>query len=215
MFTIDLLKGQGVPAKANLKLLALVTGAFGILIISVVFMFGSFVNNRIALVTQKRVLKRYDGRFEGLRAALDERKVLAVRRENLNSCLTEISDTLKHETQWSDFLEVFSRHLPENVVVDRLEVRVSQNRMQVPNRTNPEKQIIVSVPARSVLVSLHCEPIYDGDCVVRDFQRELMNTETFRKNVKSVVIASREPAVVRDREVIKCQLNCVFKTHAL
>ena len=32
MYTIDLLKGQAVPAKANLKVLALMTAAFAILI---------------------------------------------------------------------------------------------------------------------------------------------------------------------------------------
>lgn len=215
MYTIDLLKGQAVPARANLKMLALMTAAFAILIFAALYMTGSYVHNRIVFMTQQHTLKSYESKFQGLRAVLDERQDLVDKRQNLSSCLEEVADTLKYETQWSQFINVISSYLPKDLTVDQILVKVKQDRIKVEKRSNPSQKMAIAVPVRSVTVSLYCNQQCDGDKLVRDFQQKLLENETFKQIVKSVEIISRQPDVIDKRDVINYILNCTLKTHSL
>ena len=215
MYTIDLLKGQALPARADLKMLALMTVAFSILIFAAVFMIGSYLYNQTVVMTQNRALERYEGRFQGLKAVFEERQTLGDKRKNLGSCLGEVADTLRYETQWSEFFDAINSHLPKDLIVDLIEVRVSQNRIKVEKRSDPKKKMAIAVPARSVTLSLYCRTNCDGDQMVRDFRQKILETESFTRNIKSVEITSRQPDMIDNKEVINYKLNCILKTHSL
>lgn len=215
MYTIDLLKGQGLPAKANIYLVAAAGAAFAVLALAAILGAKSYLNNRIAYSAGKCTIAGYESKLEELAASLKERDTLAAQKKGMNSRFAELAYAVDLQTQWSEFLYLVSRHLPAELIVDRLEVEMSQKKISVAKRANPEQKTTVTVPVRSVVISLHCKQGRDGDRMMRDFQRRLMESESFREYVSNVIITAREPAQIDNKNVTTYKLDCLFKTKLL
>ncbi len=201
MYTIDLLKGQGLPARANLWLVAATGTAFAVLGLAAILATGSYLYNRIASAAGEHAISGYESGFEELAASLKERDTLAAQKKDMDCRFAELAYAVDLQTQWSEFLYVVSRNLPKGLIADRLEVKISQKRIMAVKRADPEKETTISVPVRSVVISLYCEQGCDGDQAMRDFQQRLMESESFREHVSNVVIRAREPAQIDNRNV--------------
>lgn len=215
MYEIDLLKGQGLPAKANYYLVAATGAAFAVLGLAAILGTRSYLYNRIAYASAKHAISGYESGFEKFDASLKERDELAALKKSLDSRFAELTYAVDTRTQWSEFIYLVSRHLPRDIIVDRLEVKMSQERISMPKRSDPEQKTMVSIPVRSVVISLHCEQGRQCDQMVRDFQRRLMELESFRKYVSNVVITAREPDRIDNKDVTTYKLDCLFKTKLL
>ncbi len=215
MYNIDLLKGQGLPARANFWLVAATGAAFAVLGLAAILATGSYLYNRIASAAGEYAISDYESGCKELEASLKEREVLVAQKKDMDSRFDELAYAVDLQTQWSEFLYLVSRHLPKDLIVDRLEVEMSQKRMTVVKRADPKQKTTINVPVRSVVISLHCEQGCDGDQAVRDFQRRLMESESFGKCVSNVVITARTPAQIDNRDVTTYKLDCLFKTKLL
>lgn len=215
MYTIDLLKGQGLPAKASIYLVAATGAAFAVLGLAAILATGSYLSNRAACAGGKHEIAAYESELEELAASLKERDTLAAQKKGMDSRFDELAYAVDLQTQWSEFLYLISQNLPGDLIVDRLEVEKSQERISVAKRANPKQKTTVSVPIRSVVISLHCKQGRDGDRMMRDFQRRLMESESFREYVSNVIITAREPAQIDNKDVTTYKLDCLFKTKLL
>ena len=215
MYNIDLLKGQGLPSRANFWLVVATGAAFAVLGLAAIFATGSYLYNRIACAGAEHAITGYESGFGKMAASLKERDALAAQKKEMDCRFAELAYAVDLQTQWSEFLYLVSRNLPKDLIVDRLEVEMSQKRIAAVKRADPKKKTTVSVPIRSVVISMYCEQGCDGDRAVQDFQRSLMESESFRECVSNVVVTAREPGQIDNRDVTTYKLNCLFKTKLL
>ncbi len=68
MFTIDLLKGQCIPAKSRPEGIAIAAATFAVPIIIAIVMFGFYLSNIINISIQKREVVRYKKKISQLLA---------------------------------------------------------------------------------------------------------------------------------------------------
>ena len=215
MYNIDLLKGQGLPAKANFWLIAAAGAAFAVLGLAVILATLTCLHSRIAYTAAEHAISGYESGFEELAASLKERDALVAQKKDMDSRFAELTFAVDLQTQWSEFLYLVSQHLPKDLIVDRLEVEMSRKKISAPKLSDAKQKTTINVPVRSLVISLHCEQGREGDQVVRDFQRRLMELESFRECVSNVVITAREPAKIDKRDVTTYKLDCLFKTKLL
>lgn len=213
MITMDLLKGQALPVRSNVKGAAITGVAFSVPAVLLLVILGSYFHDRIRIDTQSRVLEKYESKFDNLKAGLEREKSLQEKRSNLNLCLAEVSGAMNNQVQWSQILMLLSEHLPESMVVDRLEVKVKQMSVIVPKKSDPTRKINVPRSIRTLSISMYSLAEGEGDRAVKIFQQKLMKSESFTAVVKEVIIASRIPDKSGDKDIIRYELDCAFKAN--
>jgi len=210
MYQINMLKGSQLPEKYWPSIL--LAGIAFVVPIALAFVISiAYFNDKAALVTQDEKLSDYE--FQ-LREMEDAKKrvdsvVLAIQKKT--SSLSDVEEVLGRHIQWSDILIAISENLSDTLVVDKLDVMQRKVTRTVDKRYGDKKKITISIPARTLVISLYSVSVEGDDVAVRNLQRNLIEAEAFQRCVKDVVIAVREPDNIEGKEVVRYELNCIFK----
>ena len=117
MFTIDLMKGQGLPVKTDIKTMTATGIAFSIPFILLLLMAGSFFYSRIVIKTQTYSLREHQTRFDRLKPELEQGKTQKAEQEKITLCLTETDEVLSKYVQWTQLMMLLSEHLPPEIFI--------------------------------------------------------------------------------------------------
>ncbi len=210
MFTIDLLKGEGIPGKGRPEGVAIAVGTFTVPIIVAVTMFGLYLNNSIAMSIQKRDTVKYAKKTDAMSEAVKLRESLEEERTSLNNSLWEVESSINRHTQWSPVLATLVKYIPDSMVLTNLEVKQEIRRKKVPSKDDPKKMTDVSVPARTLQMNICGSSQSYCDMAVKDFKDRLWKSTVLGPKLEDIRI-SQESNVVDEHPVVCYQIDCVFK----
>ena len=127
----------------------------------------------------------------------------------------DVGSALRCQVQWSNMLLAINDSLVDSLNINKLDVTIRKVQRTVSQKGNTDKKINISVPARTLVVSLFSHSGGNGDVEIRKFQNNLLKTESFKKYVSEIVIALREPDTINGVDVIRYELNCIFKVREI
>lgn len=210
MYKIDLLKGHGLPVRSNFILAATAGFLFCVPALMLILMATTFAQSKIEIQINNRVLSIYENGFEKLKKRITQEEVLLERQKNLNDSLIEVKDVLERNLQWSNILKLVEQKLPPLLIVEKMEIKVRTKQKTVPQREDPEKKIKISVPVRTLTISLQGPTTSNTDKAVKQFQQALSSPSETTKGFRDVLIASRKPSK-KGNAVSTCyEMNCSF-----
>lgn len=134
MFTIDLLKGRGVPIKTKPGGVYLVAISFIVPVILAAIIFGNYLHNRILMTTYKSDLERADKGIKDLAPDIRLQKLLERRKNKLEACREEVADVINWHIQWSAVLQALVENIPKTVILDELKTHSDSEKKNVPER---------------------------------------------------------------------------------
>jgi len=210
MFTIDLLKGQGIPIKNRPEGVAIAVMAFAVPIIVAIVMFGFYLSNIINLSIKKQEVVKYERKIEELADAIELQKSIEKEKNVISNCLTEVSSFIGRHTQWSPILMTLVENMPDSVVLTKLEVRQRNVKRQVPSKTDPEKMTNISVPARTLHITVCGSPQFNNDRAVRDFGERLRFSSLLEPMLDDIKV-SQGFDKLDNQDVVSYEIACVFK----
>jgi len=210
MFTIDLLKGDRIPLKSRPEGIAIGALTFGVPVIAAIVMFGFYLSNSIAMSIQKRNITKYEEKTNELSDAVALQKSLEKERSAINSCLSEIGSSIDRHTQWSGVLRTVATHMPDSMILTRLEVKQRSVTKRVPSKADPEKMTNISVPVRTLHIDVCGSPQFDCDQAVKDFKDRLRASAFFGPKLEAIKV-SQEFATLEGQQVVCYGIDCVFK----
>ena len=210
MFTIDLLKGQGVPAKSRPEGIAIAAAALAVPIIIAIVMFGLYLRNKIIISIQKQTIVNYETKIDELSDAVELQKSFENEKNAISSCLSEISTSLDRHTQWSPVLTALVKNMPDSVVLTDLEVKQSSVKRKVPKKDDPKKMIDISVPVRTLRINVCGSPQSNCDKAVRDFRDRLRSSALLGPKLENIRVSQRF-GTLESRDVVSYQIECIFK----
>ena len=199
MFTIDLLKGQGIPAKSRPEGIAIAAVTFAVPIIIAIVMFGFYLSNIINISIQKREVVRYKKKIDQLSDALKMQKSFEKEKNVINSYLTEASSSITRHTQWSPVL-----------VLTSLEVKQRSVRRKVPKKDDPKTMTNISIPVRTLHISVCGSPQTNCDKAVRDFGGRLRSSALLGPKLENIKV-SQGFDILQNQDVVSYKIDCVFK----
>jgi hypothetical protein len=210
MYQLDMLKGRQQPDNNLLGILF--TGvAFVIpLVLAFVISIGYF-NAKAAISAQNDKLSDYECELREMEQAKGRVDTVVLRNQTISASLADVGDVLLRHTQWTDILLAISDNLPDSLRVNKLDVMRRMVTKTVDQRYGAKKKINISVPSRTLVVSLYSLGGNGDDAAVRKLQKSLAETKAFSERVKDIVIALREPDVVEGTDVVRYELNCIMK----
>jgi len=210
MFTIDLLKGKGIPVKSRPEgvVIAAVTSAVPVII--AIVMFGFYLSDRIVISVQKQRIVSYQANIDKLSEATELQKSFEEEKSAINSCLSEIASSIGRHTQWSPVLVTLVENMPHSMVLTKLEVKQHSVKRKVPRRDDPNKMVDISVPVRTLQMSVSGNPQYNCDEAVRDFRNRLRFSKLLRPKLEDIRV-SQKSDTLEGQDVVSYEIDCIFK----
>ena len=210
MFTIDLLKGQGVPLKSSPGGIVIIAVTIAIPLYIFLIMFGLYANDEAYMSVKEQEITRFQSEIDRLSDAVKLYKSLEKQEVIYRNCLSEVSSSLGKYVQWSPVLVTLVENMPNSVMLTGLEVRQDSVRKKVPKPDNPKEMVDSSIPVNVLSMSVSGGPKYDCNKEVRDFQDRLQSSAFLGPQLENIVV-SRESETLEGQDIASYEIECVFK----
>jgi len=210
MFTIDLLKGEGLPAKSRPEGIAIAATTLAVPVIIAIVMFGLYLRNEIIISVQKQEIVNYETKIDKLSDAVELQKSFENEKNAVSSCLSEVSTSISRHTQWSPVLTTLVKNMPDSVVLTDLNVSQSSVKRKVPKKDDPQKMIDISVPVRILQMNVCGSPQSNCDKAVRDFRDRLRSSAFLGPKLENIRVSQRF-GPLESQDVVFYQIDCIFK----
>ena len=210
MFTIDLLKGQGVPMKSSPTGIAIAAVTVAVPIIAAITLFGFYLNDKTAASIGGQEIVRYQSEIDKLSGAVELQESLEKEKILYSDYLSEVQSSVDRYIQWSPVLVTLVENLPSSIMFTGLEVRQDSVRKKVPRPENPEEMVEKNVPVRILQMSVSGNPQYNCGKAVIDFQDSLRSSAFLGPKLENIGY-SQESEKLEGQDVASYEINCVFK----
>ena len=212
MFTIDLLKGSGVPVKSGPVGLAVAIGSFALPVFIAIALVGSFITNKVKISVAENELRALESKISSreVEQAVRGQQMLRIEKENLQSSLKEVSFAIRTHVQWSPILETIIRNIPETMILKAIEVKEESRKIKRPKEDDPEKTVDVTIPIRTLHLSMAGIVNVNYDNEVRTFRNSLMDDEHLGSRLEDITVA-QELDRVNEKDIISYEIYLIFK----
>ena len=210
MFTIDLLKGQAVPAKSTPGSIAAAAAAVTVPVIIAIALFGFYLRNRIVISVQGQTIANYQVKISKLSDAVELQKSFEKEKNAYSDCLSEVTSSLGRHTQWSPVLVTLVENMPDSVVLTGLNVKQRSIKRQVPQKDDPTKMVSTFVPVRTLQMTVAARSQSKSDRAIRNFSERLRSSSVLGPRLENIRISQSE-STLGGLSVVSYQIDCIFK----
>jgi Tfp pilus assembly protein PilN len=212
MFTIDLLKGKGVPAKTGPEGVAIVVAAFAVPLIIALVMLGGFLRSRIVISIQTGAIANYDAKIIQLADAVQLQKSFENEKNIVNCSLAEVASNIGGHIQWSPVLVALVENMPGPVFLTQLDVKQNNVKVKMPQKDDPKKTIETQVPAKTLQMSLFGSSQAGCDKEVRDFRDRLRAAipVASKQQLEDIKVA-QQVGKFEEKDTVSYEINFIFK----
>jgi len=210
MYEIDLLKGQGIPIRFRPESAAAFAVAVIVPAIMAVALVGLYLHNSVLIASGKKGIESYEKQTLRLANAAGVQKASRAEHTYLTACLAEVNQAVNAHTQWSGVLRTIAESLPESVQLTELRVEQRSIRKKVAKPNDPKKTVTITLPARTLHLTVNGREGCDSDKAVNTFREQLWLSDAIGSRLENVQVAKQ----VRDTDgkpATTYEISCVFK----
>jgi Tfp pilus assembly protein PilN len=211
IFTIDLLKGEGIPFRSAPAgvVLAVVTAAVPVVI--AIILGGMYLNNRVVMSLKAGEITSLEKKIDKLSDVIEHQRTLEREKFHYNVCLSEVKSTISKFDQWSPVLTTLVENMPRSVILTELEVEQNIVKKKVPDKEKPGKMVEIDAPVTTMRVTVSDSSQTDSDQAVKEFRDYLCSSSFLGPKLEKADV-SKESGTLGGQDVVYYVINCVFKT---
>lgn len=210
MYTIDLLKGDGIPIPARPGGIAM---ACLIVVMPLLLGLGFvsyYMDGRVVISIEKEQLRKLEAASGALAEAVARKELLEQDKTRATGVLSDIKANLGGYTQWSRVLEALIENLSDTLVLTRLEARKDMARRKVPAKEDPTMRVEVTVPVRALKVSVCGRQPGTALEAVQKLQEDLRSSPAIGPILDTITV-SQNATTLDGQQAVMYELDCVFK----
>lgn len=210
MFTIDLLKGEGVPIRSRPEDIAITSAMIIVPVIVAIAMFSVYLRSKITISIQKKEILKYETEIGKLSGAVGTQKTLDEEKEIANHCISEVRTSVRRHTQWSPILAKIVEKMPYSVALTDLDIKQRIIKKRVPQKNNPEKMVEARILTRLLHMNVYGSASYDCDEDVRKFRSNLLSAPFLGPMLENITVSQKQ-VTVKGRDIATYEIDCIFK----
>ncbi len=210
MFTIDLLKGQGIPMRLTLQAVAVVAATALFPVVMGIAAFFYYTNSVVTLSVQQQQLAGYRAKMAKLSDDVAHKEAVEREISGHRSCLAEVNSLVVSHYQWSPVLANLVECIPESLVLRTLEIRDRSVKKKVQDPQNPNMMKEILVPAKTLVMNVRVAGGADSDAV-EQLQEELYGSDALGPMVENIVV-SRQTETFEDHSVTSYDIDCMLRS---
>jgi hypothetical protein len=212
MHKIDLLKGQGIPAKTTTGGIIILTVTVIVPLLVAVGMLDWYLQTKIDIEVMRQRIVSGNDTISRFTPDLKMKKSLDRQIALLNRQLMEISHCLDTFLQWSPILVTLSEDMPSKMIMNRLATQcISSRRTKTKKNTDPNKPASIFVPERTMVMNISGSKPGSYDTIVQQYQERLNLSPALRPKLKDI-IPSKEAATIGTDQTESYVMNIIFKS---
>jgi Tfp pilus assembly protein PilN len=210
MFAIDLLNGQGAPARSRPEGIIVAALSTTVPVVAAVVMFGVYVHSKTIVSIKRGQIANYTTKIGALSEAVRLQESLDREKAVVGEKLLEVKSAISRYTQWSSVLAALIERMPESVVLTSLEIKQNPTKKKVPKKNDPKNTVEVMVPITTLRMGICASPQSDSDNAVKDFRDGLRSCPLLGPKIENILV-SQELGRLEGRDVVLYEIDCVFK----
>lgn len=211
MFTIDLLKGTGVPIKNNPGTVALKVLPFVLPLLVAVYLFGSFEYNRTVVAMEITGSDKMRDKLAEYSADIQQARQWTSAAEQTQKNLAEVTRGLGRHLQWSPILQTLVEQLPDSIALKELKLSRSTTRKKVTEGKDSNKQVNKTIIHRILSVQVFGESSWETDEAVQQYLDRLGKAPAIRQRMKDIRIVSQQTDEASGKPITIHTIECEFQ----
>jgi len=210
MHTVDLLRGGGIPPKTTLVgiLIAAVTALAPLC--AAAALLDRYFGNEVFLEIQTQALAIESQEQDSYSEAIKERTALEKKKADIRKTLSEVVTFADRQIQWSPIFITLAEHMPEEMIVTSLEAVRKNTAVIIPNEDDPETNIRLNVPKRSLVINVAGKDNADHDASVMMLRNKLAGSAALAEKLEDVVISHGIHGAAEEG-IVSYEVVCVFE----
>jgi Tfp pilus assembly protein PilN len=210
MFSIDLLKGKGLPQKLDVRKSALKAVPILIPLLAMGVFAASYQRNASMLRAQRQALAGNQRQIAQYTKDVIEYNRIDARIKGLEKCLNDISKALSYRIQVSDLLMELVQTLPESIFIYEMNMNRSavNEKIQQENSAEVKQRLVVRRQLKLVLCGYDPEK---SDIAVQDYVSELEKSPLLTGLFVEMKPSARQQGEVDGRPAIYYEIDCVLR----
>jgi hypothetical protein len=214
MHTIDLLKGQGIPAKTTLGSAAMVIVMVAVPILAAAGMVDRYLQNKTDIEIKQQQIAVEQATVEKFADAMKFKESLEKRQNAVDSELSEVSSCLGNFVQWSPVLETLARYMPSQMVMSGLRAESTSERRPITSQSNPNRRVNITVSRRMLVLDISGSELRDYGDVVQSYANRLKSSQVLGPKLEDIEV-SQKPGAAGDLKTVSYTMNLMFKSGSL
>ncbi len=210
MHTIDLQRGQGIPARITPASLAMIMVFVVVPFAAAAVMLGGYLQNKETIAMQRRETAKFQTSVEKLVEAVMFKESVEKKADTILLKLSEVSSCVSDYVQWSPILETLAKNMPAEMVMSKLTARSTPGKKRVPKRYEPAKTIDVPFSKRTLVLDISGDLPGNYETAVRDYRNRLKSSALLGPKLKDIT-ASKKPIGAGDDKTVTWTMNLVFE----
>ncbi|MHC4116262.1 MAG: hypothetical protein ACYSWO_02020 [Planctomycetota bacterium] len=210
MHTIDLQRGQGIPARITAASLGIIMVVVLVPFAAAAVMLGGYLQNKKTIAMQRQETARFQASIEKLAEAVAFKETIEKKADTIMPKLSEVSSCVSDFLQWSPILETLAKNMPAEMVMTRLTAKSTPGKKQVPKRYEPDKTIEVPFSRRTLVLDISGDLPGNYEQMVRVYRNQLKSSPTLGPKLKDIT-TSKKPISAGDDKTVTWTMNLVFE----
>ena len=210
MFSIDLLKGKGLPEKIDLKRSVLKALPILIPALAVMVFASTYQRDRAVLQTQQQALSSNQQQLEEFAKDIAEYNKVDTRIKGMKKCLKDISKAMSYRLQVSQVFVELVQSLPENIFVYEMKMDRNsvQEKVQQPGSGEVKQRLVIRRKLKLVLCGYDGD---QGDAAVQEYINTLKESALLSEIFTEMKPSARQQGEVDGRPAIYYEIECVLR----
>ncbi len=211
MFTIDLLKGTGIPIKNSPGTVALKVLPFVLPLVAAVYLFGSYEFNRTVLATEISSIDKMRDKLAEYSADIQQARQWTAAAEQTRKNLAEVTRGLGRHLQWSPILQTIAEELPDAIALKELKLIRNTTRKKVSESKESNKQVNKVMIHRILSIRVFGESSWKTDEAVQQYLDRLGKAPAIERWMKDIRIVSQQTEETSGKSFTTHTIECELK----
>ncbi|MHC5139267.1 MAG: hypothetical protein ACYSOF_05200 [Planctomycetota bacterium] len=210
MFSIDLLKGKGLPEKVDLKRSALKALPILIPVLAVTLFASAYHKDSVSLKNQKQLLHSNQQQLEHHTKDVAEYNKMKAAIKDVENCLSDISKAMAYRIQVSDILVELVQTLPDNIFIYEMNLdrNASQEKFQAAESSEVKQKLVVRRNLNLVLCGFNAD---QSDAAVQAYINDLKQSSVLAEIFTQITPPTRQQGQVDGRPAIYYEIECELR----
>ena len=210
MFSIDLLKGKGLPEKTDLKRSILKALPILIPVLAVTLFASAYQHNGASLRTQQQRLLSNQQQLSLYTEDVADYNKMNLKIKGMKKCLNDISKAMAYRVQVSEVFVELVQALPESIFVYemKLDRNAAQKKIQQPDSGEVTQRLVVRRKLNLVLCGYDAER---SDAAVQEYVNTLKQSPLLTEIFTEIKPSARQQGEVDARSAIYYEIDCVLR----
>lgn len=212
MHTIDLLRGQGVPAKTTLGSVAILAVIVAVPILAGAVLLDRYLHNREVIAIGQEGIAKTQETIDHYAADVKFQEQMEQRRGGVNTRLAEVKSYLGDYVQWSPVLVTLAENMPAEMVISKLTAEVRRSRERSFENNDPNRPVSVNTTKRTLTLDISGGAAGSYDAVVRKYGDRLRSSPSLGPKLENIIVSQRTGQSGDEKEkTVIYTMNLMFK----